>query len=83
MAGIIANGAITWAEPRRGLAEAAKTLRTAIATRRERRRAYGQLLRELQAYSRRDLLDMGIDPDGIHALARQGASDVGRRRGAK
>ncbi len=64
---------ITRADQWRPFTAALETLRAAIAAKRETRRVYQRTLRELQAYSRTDLLDMGIDPDGIHALARKAA----------
>jgi hypothetical protein len=50
-----------------------KTLQSTLASRLEKRRVYRRTLQELQTYSRRNLLDMGIDPDALHELARRAA----------
>ena len=65
----ITSHAIIEAEPRWSVVEFA----SALATRLEKRRVYKQTLSELQTYSRRNLLDMGIDPDGLEDLARRAA----------
>ena len=69
----ITSDRITRAEPRWSIVEFAKHFQSDLAARLEKRRVYRQTLRELQTYSRRNLLDMGIDPDGIEELARRAA----------
>ena len=69
----ITSDRITRAEPRWSVVDLARHLRSALAARLEKRRVYKQTLQELQSYSRRNLLDMGIDPDGIEDLARRAA----------
>ena len=69
----ITSHAMTEAEPRWSVVEFARHLQSALATRLEKRRVYKQTLSELQTYSRRNLLDMGIDPDGLEDLARRAA----------
>lgn len=48
-------------------------LAAALAERRARRQAYLSTLRELNAMSSRDLLDVGVHPADIQAVARQAA----------
>ena len=48
-------------------------LRERIATYRRKRDLYERTLRELQSYSRHDLLDLGISPEDLHGLARRHA----------
>ena len=58
---------------RSALGGAVASLRTTFARYARKRRVYIQPLTALQAYSRRDLLDLGIDPDALHAFARRAA----------
>ncbi|HWT30136.1 MAG TPA: hypothetical protein VN240_03830 [Propylenella sp.] len=69
----ITSDRIARSQPRWSVVEFARYLRSAFAARLEKRRVYKQTLQELQSYSRRNLLDMGIDPDGIEDLARRAA----------
>ena len=69
----ITSDRIALSESRWSLVEFARHLRSAFAERLEKRRVYKQTLQELQSYSRRNLLDMGIDPDGLETLARRAA----------
>ena len=69
----ITSDRITRAEPRWSVVEVVRHLRSAFGARLEKRRVYKQTLRELQSYSRRNLLDMGIDPDALEDLARRAA----------
>ena len=55
------------------LALLAVGIATGWLVRREKRRIYRQLLGELRGYSRRNLLDMGIDPEGLGTFARKAA----------
>lgn len=64
---------ITSAEPRRGIGDVLGDLRATFSARLEQRRIYRQTLRELQGYSRRNLLDMGLDPERLDEVARQAA----------
>jgi uncharacterized protein YjiS (DUF1127 family) len=48
-------------------------LREAFVTYRRKRAIYERTFRELQSYSRRDLLELGISPDQIDELARRQA----------
>lgn len=64
---------ITSAVPRRSIGEGLGDLRAALSARLEQRRIYRQTLRELQGYSRRNLLDMGLDPERLEDVARQAA----------
>lgn len=50
-----------------------RTVQGAISTYVGKHRIYVRTLTELQAYSRRDLLDLGIDPDALHAFSRKAA----------
>jgi hypothetical protein len=59
--------------PRRTIPDFARNLVTGWSARRENRRVYRQLLGELRGYSRRNLLDMGIDPEGVETFARKEA----------
>ena len=68
----ITSDRIARSQPRWSVVEFARYLRP-FAARLEKRRVYKQTLQELQSYSRRNLLDMGIDPDGIEDLARRAA----------
>ena len=69
----ITSDRITRAEPRWSVVDVVRHLQSAVATRVEKRRVYKQTLRELRTYSRRNLLDMGIDPDALEDLARRAA----------
>ena len=69
----ITSDRIARAEPRWSVVEVVRHLQSALAARLEKRRVYKQILRELQSYSRRNLLDMGIDPDALEDLARRAA----------
>ncbi len=73
MVDISSGFTITSSRPRRSIGDVATTFRAAFASRLEKRRVYAQILRELQSYTRRDLLDMGLDPDGLRATARAAA----------
>ena len=64
---------ITSAEPRRSIGDVLGDLRATFSARLEQRRIYRQTLRELQGYSRRNLLDMGLDPERLDDVARQAA----------
>lgn len=50
-----------------------ETVRARLSTYLEQRRIYDRTLAELRTYSRRDLLDLGIDPDDLQDLARRAA----------
>lgn len=64
---------ITSAVPRRSIGDVMEDVRAAFSARLEQRRIYRQTLRELQGYSRRNLLDMGLDPERLEDVARQAA----------
>ena len=64
---------ITSAEPRRSMGDIVGDLRAAFSARLEQRRIFRQTLRELQGYSRRNLLDMGLDPERLEDIARRAA----------
>ena len=59
--------------PRRSAIDIARTVHAAVWAPLEKRWVYRRTLWELQTCSRRTLLDMGIDPDGLDGLARQAA----------
>lgn len=56
-----------------GIAARFDVVVTAIKARMARRAIYVQTLRELESLSDRDLLDLGISPQSIHAVAAQAA----------
>lgn len=56
-----------------GIAARFEAVVIAIKARMARRAIYVQTLRELESLSDRDLLDLGISPQSIHAVAAQAA----------